>query len=246
MKAGKLAILSMFFSGHLIAGTMGTIAPSSWTQVMTLAGSVSWSERNDAQTLFLAPLIEKTYTVDNSSRAILGGEFFYGLQTTLNNRFTGQLGLAVAGSSYAKVDGEIWDDADPQFNNYVYNYKISHAHLAVKGKILSNMGYQLLPYISGSAGVGSNRSYDYSNTPAIFEAVTNPDFASNRKTSFTFTLGAGVQRIINQNWQVGLGYEFGDWGKSGLGLAPGQTLGTGLEQSHLYVNGVMLSVSYVA
>jgi len=69
-----------------------------------------------------------------------------------------------------------------------------------------------------------NHAYSFNNTPTIFEALPNANFSSNTETAFTYTLGAGVQRVINQHWQVGIGYEFADWGKSKLSRAPVQTL----------------------
>jgi opacity protein-like surface antigen len=84
------------------------------------------------------------------------------------------------------------------------------------------------------------------NTPTIFQAIVNPNFSSNTKSSFTYTLGAGVQKMLNNNWQVGVGYEFADWGKSQLGRAAGQTLGNGLALSHLYTNGILFNITYLA
>ena len=158
----------------------------------------------------------------------------------------GQLGLAVAATSNARLSGHIWDDADPEFDNYVYDYKIQHTRVAVKGKLLADAGYWLTPWISGSLGVGFNNSHEFENTPLIFEAIRNPDFASHTETAFSYTLGAGVQKALNNHWQVGVGYEFADWGKSNLGRALGQTLNTGLSLNHFYTNGVLFNLTYLA
>lgn len=91
-----------------------------------------------------------------------------------------------------------------------------------------------------------NRAHDFTNTPLIFEALPNSNFTSNTKTAFSYTLGAGIQKILNYHWQVGIGYEFSDWGKSELGRAPGQSLNTGLSLKHLYTNGVLFNFTYVA
>ncbi|HHX3357169.1 TPA: outer membrane protein, partial [Legionella anisa] len=95
-------------------------------------------------------------------------------------------------------------------------------------------------------GVGFNRAHDFTNTPLIFEALPNPDFADHTKTAFTYTLGAGVQKALNDHWQIGAGYEFADWGKSELGRAFGQTMNSGLALNHLYTNGVLFNLTYVA
>lgn len=175
------------------------------------------------------------YMAQSSSNEMADGEIFLGLQKDLPRQLQGQLGLAVGIAGNAKLSGHIWDDADSQFNNYIYSYKVNHVHLALKGKLLANRGYWLTPWVSGGLGVGFNRAYSFSNTPTIFEAVPNNNFASNTETAFTYTLGAGVQRALNQHWQIGVGYEFADWGKNQLGRSSGQTLNSGLSpESFIY------------
>ena len=143
--------------------------------------------------------------------------------------------------------GNIWDDANPSFNNYNYAYNLNHKHIAVKGKLLGQLGLPCFnqPYISASLGVGFNTSHHFTSTPTIVEALPTPNFSSNTTTSFTYTLGIGIQGEITKNWQVGVGYEFADWGQSQLGRAPGQTMGQGLSLSHLYTNGLMLNLTYL-
>ncbi|CEG56862.1 outer membrane protein [Legionella fallonii] len=248
MNANRLVIgaFSSLLCSSAFSGAMGpSVIASDWTQVMTLSMGPIWSDKGDTQTFFLAPEIEKTYTADNSTSSLFNGEFFYGWQRRINAKFQGQIGLAVAATTNTAISGEIWDDADPEFNNYIYSYKINHTHVALKGKLLADVGYIVSPYISGSIGVGFNRAHDFTNTPIIFEAITNPNFASRTQTAFSYTIGVGVQKALNERWQVGVGYELADWGQSQLGLAMGQTLGNGLSQSHTYTNGVLFSISCV-
>ena len=164
------------------------------------------------------------------------------MQRALSSIFIGQFGVAGAVSTDAHLSGAIWDDADPQFDNYTYKYQVQHGHVAIKGKILADDGYWAMPWLSGSVGVGFNTAHHFDNTPTIFEAVKNPNFTSHTTTTFTYTVGAGLQKNLNQNWQIGVGYEFADWGKSQLGRAVGQTLNSGLKLDHLYTNGLMLTL----
>jgi opacity protein-like surface antigen len=100
--------------------------------------------------------------------------------------------------------------------------------------------------VSASLGIGFNNAHDFQNTPLISQAVTMPNFASNTDTSFTYTLGVGLQKALNSHWQVGAGYEFADWGQSQLSSASGQTLNSGLSLNHLYTNGVLFNLTYLA
>ncbi|HBD7044715.1 TPA: porin family protein [Legionella pneumophila] len=229
------------------AGTMGPVVPSKdWTWVGSVSAGPVWARGGETQTFFLVPEIEKSYRARKSTNALASGELFVGIQKTWSSQWLGQLGLAAATTGNAKLQGVIWDDADPEFNNHSYQYKIRNSRIAVKGKLLLDKGYWLMPWVSASLGVGFNRAHEYSNAPLIFEALPNPNFADHTKTAFTYTLGAGVQKAFNDHWQVGIGYEFADWGKSELGRADTQTMNSGLALNHLYTNGVLLNLTYVA
>ena len=214
--------------------------------VATLSLGPVWESNGDTQTLYLAPNIEKTYAGNHTSHALLDGEIFLGIQKPLRENLEGQIGLAVATTDNASLSGNIWDDADPLFNNYTYSYRVRHTHVAIKGKLLADRGYVVTPWVSGSLGVGFNQAHGFSNTPTISQAAVMPNFASNTTTAFTYTLGAGLERHLNQHWQVGLGYEFADWGRSQLNRASGQTLNNGLSLSHLYTNGFLFNLTYLA
>ncbi len=244
-------VMMMLLSGALTqpvhAGTMGPSENPVNGWVATLSIGPVWGVTPTHQTLTLQPDIVKTYTNDSISNVIADGEIFLGLQRAFNPNLDWQLGLAVATTSNATLSGQIWDDGFPKFNNHAYSYQLNHTHLAVKGKLLGNHYLSwVTPYVSASLGVAWNDAQGYSSNPLIFEALPLPAFASHSETSFTYTLGIGVQRAINQNWQVGVGYEFADWGQSQLGIAPGQTMGHGLSMSHFYTNGLMFSLTFLA
>lgn len=242
------SFLMLGLSASLVAmpgwsGTMGVAQPV-WHSVGTVSVGPVWGHGGTTQTFFLTPEIEKTYVAYKSTGTLVDGELFLGVQRDYPT-FQGQIGLAGVGTSNAKFSGIIWDDADPEFDNHVYRYRLQHAHVAVKGKLLADQGYWFIPWVSASIGVGFNTAHAYRDVPTIFEALPNPYFHSHTKTAFTYTLGAGVQKPINQNWQVGVGYEFADWGSSQLGRAAGQTLNAGLGTTHYYTNGVMFNLTYV-
>lgn len=226
---------------------MGPVTPpcdSAWVGSFS-AGPV-WEDAGMTQAFYLEPGIEKAYVANRSTHALFDGEVFLGKQKGLPQSLQGQIGLAVGFTSNASLRGEIWDDADPAFDNYTYRYKIQHTHIAVKGKLLADADLWLTPWISGSLGVGFNDAHGFQSTPTIFEALPTPDFSSHIQTAFTYTVGAGLQKILNLHWQVGAGYEFADWGKSRLGRTAGQTLNSGLSLNHLYTNGILFNLTYLA
>ena len=214
--------------------------------VVTLSVGPAWASGGETQTFYLQPMTQKTYAADNNSTVLADGELFLGVQRPITTKLDGQLGLAVATTSNANLSGSIWDDALPQFNNFNYAYNVQHTHIAVKGKLIQDMEYACKPYVSGSLGVGFNQARNFTSTPTLFQATPMLNFQSNTTTAFTYTVGIGVQRAINQHWQAGIGYEFADWGQSHLARASGQTMGQGLSLSHLYTNGLQFSLSHLS
>ncbi|EHL31256.1 outer membrane protein [Legionella drancourtii] len=234
-------------AGAAVAGSMGPVA-SPMSFVATLSAGPVWpTNAGKTQTLILTPDIEKAYIAKKSSQTLADGEFFLGAQTSaLPYNLQAQLGVAVATTSQVGLSGIIWDDALPEFDNYAYKYQLRHTHVALKGKLVADRGYFVTPWVSASIGVGFNQANSYMSWPLIEEAVPTPDFSNHMTTAFTYTVGAGVQRNLTQNCQVGIGYEFADWGHSHLGRADGQTTRRGLALNHLYTNGLLFSISYIS
>ena len=216
------------------------------TWISTLSVGTIWTKSGENQTFYITPDIERTYTAPTYHHALPLGSFFLGLQKPLFSESLAQLGLVVAASTQATMKGHIWDDANAAFDNFIYQYHIQSSRVAVQGKLLINKTHRLIPWISGSIGVSVNHAYGFTNTPIIIEALPSNNFSSHTTAALTYGLGAGVQRALNQHWQVGVGYEFIDWGRSQLGRAKCQTLNSGLQLNHRYTNGLLFDVTYIA
>jgi opacity protein-like surface antigen len=215
-----------------------------------LSPGVAWVSSNKSQTLNLEPDVQKTYTADNNTSSALTGEMFIGWQKPLAANFirqplTSQIGISVFGAGNVKLSGDIWEDANPNFNNFNYNYRIQHTHVALKGRLIGNTNFIVDPYISGSIGVGFNRAQNFTIKPKSSSEVPAPPFGAQTTTTFVYTLGIGLQKSLTENLHVALGYEFADWGKTQLSSANGQTLGQGLTLNHLYANQLQLSLFYL-
>ena len=257
-----LFILLMGFATHAAAEHLQDGKPHLWkdmppaplySYVATLSVGPVWENGGSStETFYLQPGIQKTFNPNTQTNALANGEFFLGLQRSLTPRFDGQLGIAVAVTSPAKLSGNVWEDADPDFSNFMYDYNVNHTYVALKGKLLTDINTtkawlgRVKPWISGSIGAGFNNATGFTLTQLIPDISPFPAFQNHSTTSLTYTLGAGVQRVINDHIQVGIGYEFADWGKNQLAIAPGQTLGSGLWSNHLYTNGLMFNLSYLS
>jgi opacity protein-like surface antigen len=245
MNGTKLAILlSLALSHDVLAGTMGT-SPDPLRPVVTLSLGPVWTDPGKTQTIILQEDLPQTYTSNRQANTLFGGELFAGFQAPLFNRFQVQFGLAVAATTSANLSGDVWQDADPEFDNFVYSYKISHTHVAMKAKLLSDFRGIVQPYISASVGPGFNHAYHFSSTPKIDEVVEEAPFNPRTLASFTYTLGAGLQKSFYNHWAIGAGYEFADWGRSKLARAFDQTLDTGLRLNHVYTHQLQISLTFI-
>lgn len=236
---------NLFLFTLFIFSCQSSWAQATWSPVATFSVGEAWAKAGETQRFYLQPDVEKNYAANKQTNRLAGIELFWGVQRELNSSLLGQVGLVVAKSGHANLQGDVWEDADPDFNNYSYRYRVRHSHVGVKGLLLIPAQYGLLPYISASLGIGTNDAYDFTSTPKIEEETPVPRFTNHSTTSFTYTIGLGLRKAINKNWQMGVSYEFSDWGKSQLGAAPGQTTNAGLKMDHLYTQGVYLNLSYI-
>jgi opacity protein-like surface antigen len=242
---GFYTFLSIFISCSVSAGDMGEAFPSN-ALVATVSAGPAWERGGETQTFYLVPHIQKTYLALPQTNSVFTGELFLGRQHALSSRLTGQLGVAFADTTSGKLVGNIWEDANPNFNNFNYSTEVNQMRLSIKGKLIADVNKPLLPYITAGLGAGFNHAYHFTITPKLVEEVPAPPFNSNKTTAFTYTWGAGVQRNINQHWQAGVGYEYAHWGNTTLSRAPGQTLGHGLKLNAIHTQTLLFHISYVS
>ena len=126
-------IIIIFFgiilSSSILAETVSTITPQTGLLIGFSAGP-TWVSSNKTQSINLQPDIVKTYTASQTNHVIPSFEFFAGYQKPIDTHFIshsflGQLGLRIAEAGNANLKGEIWEDADPVFDNFNYQYKIN-------------------------------------------------------------------------------------------------------------------------
>lgn len=243
----RFQILNTLLFILLCHSSQASLKPLTHQAVVTISAGPGWYQTQQHQDLYLQPNFLNTYISNDTTRVLANGALFLGAQTSWHEHLQTQIGIAGALFSQAQVAGQIWELGDPLFNNFTYQYKINHSHVALAGKILSNMlRPSCLLYVSGSVGVARNQSSGFYSTPLIFESLPEPAFSSHNETALTYTLGIGIAHPLNQHWQTGIGYMFSDEGKSTLGLSSSHTTSNRLTLNHLYVNTVQFSLSYLS
>ncbi|WP_133128704.1 hypothetical protein [Legionella nagasakiensis] len=263
-----------------------TTATSNFARVITITGGVAVSQPGETQTLYPTNVINipiiglsngvpavvgstsvtntvaNTYNAKKHWQAIGTGEVFLGLQWLINPLIINQLGVAFGGAGEANLQGTITINSVPSGSQY--KYQTNHGKVVARDKLLFCLpNYSIQPFITGSFGASFNTAHGYYTYPMINSSVSAPWFEDKTQSfSYTYSLGLGIQKNINRNWNVALGYEFADWGRSGLGSGTFgvqddiQILGTsftvsepatynGPKLSHIYTHNVLLSVSYL-
>ncbi len=249
-----VTLLSMFFSMSVYS--IDTIfdenLPLIWSSIITISGGPAWASPGKDQYLYpnvppflnpnLPPLVVEHFVYNSKTDILATGELFFGLQRIVAPGILGELGIGLAGATDAKVTGVV--DINGIVAANAFDYQVNHGRAEIKGRLIGINIQPVQPYISGSFGAGFNHSHAYVPTtidPILFPAFW---FASSTNIAFSYTLGAGIQTRLTPHWQVGIGYEFADWGKSFLGADPTILLnGPGL--THLYTNELLLSLSYL-
>lgn len=216
------------------------------TWVFTGSMGPLWENAGETQTLYLAQNVKKTYSAANNTNTLVGLSLFWGVQKPLFNDILGQIGVTLSNASNAVLNGEIWDDANPKFNNLTYQYSIKATRIAAKGTLLFDKNLIVIPWVSGSAGMSYNYYSNFLNVPKIFEAVRNPNFQSYTSQRFTYSFSAGFQKKLIDHWQLGVGYEFTDWGGGRLSKSAYQTNFNALQMHHYYTNGLIFNITYLA
>lgn len=237
--------LGAFFTVNAVAGdgVFDPNLPLEWASIITLSGGPAWASPGKDQYLYpTPPLLANYFIADNKTTTLGTGEIYFGLQRLLCPDLIGQFGIGFAAASDAQLSGVINVNGVPAVT--AYQYQVSHVRAEFKGKLIG-FGYRLLqPYVSGSFGAGFNHAHDYlSRTidPVLYPLTK---FGTNSTVAFSYTVGLGVQKMVTQNWQVGVGYEFADWGKNYLG-GNGGSLSQGPGSAHLYTNELLFSLSYL-
>lgn len=236
---------------HAMDTIFGEELPLIWSPIITISGGPAWANPGQNQYLypniaplapFAPPLVIDHFRYDSPTGILASGEVFFGLQRIVYPGIIGELGIALTGASDALATGVIDVNGVPAVNTFAY--KVDHGRVQIKGKLIGEWCRPVQPYISGGFGAGFNNSHAY--VPETVDPVFFPPswFASNTNIAFSYTLGIGIQTRLTPNWQVGMGYEFADWGKNFLGPDPASLLnGPGL--THLYTNELLFSLSYL-
>ncbi len=223
---------------------------SIWHPMLTLtAGAAFNSDAGHSQNFPATDEIFSffNYAANNTHQtlAIFGG--FVGAEFLLHPKWDLQAGLAYYQPSTFHTNGIVTQGIDPDSENlYTYKYAIQSRQLLAESKLLYHCRY-FHPYLSAGIGAAWNRSQSFAvNIQPPFTTLSN-QFNNNTMTSFTYSVGLGLDVDMTKQARIGIGYRFADLGKSktGNGIIDDVITQNTLSQSHLYTHEILAQLTFI-
>lgn len=214
-----------------------------WSPVVTLSAGPAWSASGQTQSLGYDVDTIVTYNHILNTNTLAAAEMVFSLQRELTYGIMTQLGLQVGLASNVDVQGTIAINSVP--NLYAYRYKVNHAGVGIKGKWIATQTPYVQPYISSGLGASWNHAHGYNTFTNVAGLPDSPWLSPSTSVGFTYSVGLGVQKTFYKYWQLGVGYEFADLGKSLIGPSQPPLSIRGLQLTHLYIHQLQFGISYL-
>jgi len=164
-------------------------------------------------------------SLGNSSQIIGMAELDAGIQTLILGAVQSQWSILVGAAGTLKSQGQAigytYNNLTKQdiLTNTNYSNTINQLRVGGRTRWSADNSYsewEILPYITGSVAMAFNQM----SPDSIFTKSTSlfniSGLSSNTQNTITYSIGAGLQKDINCNIRVGVGYEYFTWGKSSL------------------------------
>ncbi|MFI4956627.1 MAG: outer membrane protein [Gammaproteobacteria bacterium] len=218
----------------LISIAPAAVAFGEFAPITTFSAGPAWENNGDAKTINVSPSVEQHYTVNDGTETLGQGELFLASGFKVAPQWRMNLGILLGAIEVAEISGDVLQHGVDVGS---YEYRVSHLRTGIKDKVLFDFGSPFLPWASFSIGASFNHAYN-------FESDTMPTFRSNIMPSFTYSLGAGFQYAFSDHWQIGMGYEFTDWGKHELDEPVGYPGNDYLSSANFYTHGLLFNIAY--
>ncbi len=187
------------------------------------------------------------YAADNTTQTPAISEAFLGLQWQQNPQWAWQFGLNYTQTTAFHANGTLTQGANVSSDDtYNDNYTIASKQWLLEAKLLNTQLGLYHPYVSAGTGVAFNQVSDYQTSVPYTETFTRM-YANNTTTTFSYTLGTGLDIDLSEHLRLGVGYRFSDLGHVSLGDATIDSTpvsGT-LAQSHLYAQTLLAQLTWL-
>jgi opacity protein-like surface antigen len=251
--------LTLFTMTHSFAYTNTTNSSTSmprlfdinWNYVLTFgAGATRTTDTgNSAYYPAANPTTDEfySYSVNNTTSTSFLFDAFFGVEGRLLPDWLLQVGLDYTQSTPFKAAGYLVQGADIHSENfYTYDYSVQARQALVETKLLATLANQFHPYLLVGIGASFNKAYNY-NTNIPTNLSFTRMYNNNSCSSFTYSVGAGVDLDVTNRVRFGIGYRFSDLGtvKLGKAIINKTTVPGTLSQPHLYTNALLAQLTWV-
>ncbi|MFJ1268676.1 outer membrane protein [Legionella lytica] len=246
VKSYVLGLLMLTGYAQGFAGTMATQMPNhAYHPYAVFTAAADFTRTGRSQTLSLLPPFNNHYTNTSTDTNSADLGFGIGIEGRALPFLSWQAGVSGYWNTPLSREGDVWQFALPEFNNFHYHYKIQSSRVMAIAKLLTNYHECFHPYLSGELGAAFNRSRSYYEKPLIEEAVAMPPFSDHTQSSFAWGVGAGIDVDVWTHLRVGIGYQFADLGQAKLGLSPAEATKETLSNPNLYTHQLRFQLTAV-
>ena len=216
---------------------------------VTLTGAAAVTSGPNDSNYFTADSSLFTYDVDSTrqTRGVWGASFGVDSELMFFNPWRLQIGFGYYQTGPFTLEGELTQGVLPissaQFN---YDYRIISRQLLAEAKVTRECHENFYPYLFVGIGAAFNRAENFQLYDFPEFLLFSPEFKNNTITSFTYSIGLGIDYEFMSHFLLGVGYRFTDLGRTNLGKGYIDTfsLGPTLNQSNIYTNEFLVQLSY--
>lgn len=215
----KGIVLGCIIASSVSAGGMGPVEANNYRIVLGLLGGYAGMSAGSAQT-WTANENNFIYTANDNGgdNGFVGG--FFGAETGFfHPGMIVQLGIEYDAFGTISVQGQHFVGADDlTYTPYEYRYTFQTQQLLGAAKLLATMYDRFHPYAAVGLGAAFNNASDFrafTHQPDPLNIA--PVYFDTNSTSFSYTLGLGVEGDFNDHFRWGLGYRYSNFGTVGFG-----------------------------
>lgn len=190
------------------------------------------------------PYNNDVYSIQNMSLNLL--QFGVGYRMGEEKPFLPFYSVEVNYQHYnnGRINGYVTQYGLSEFTNYRYSMQAASDVFMLAGKWDLAEWHRLLPYLSAGIGASLNHVSNYQET--ALDNVTpriSPNYAGNTEKNLAFSIGAGLDVILTENYWLTLGYQrlFQYDVKSGSGVDSWS--GSKLDFGHAKTDMVFINLS---
>lgn len=216
--------------------------------LISLRGGVDIADVGEDTNVLLYPTLIRpnAYKVnsDTQTNGVWGA--FVGVDIILDiaQLYRWQTGISYYQTQLFDVDGIVYEYMDPEAGNLGFNYSVRNQRVLFENKFLRKINNIFNFYFLVSLGANFNKASGYNEVSIEPTSLVNPYFEENTATSFSYSLGLGVDLNLAKAWSLSLGYQFSDLGKIALDTFENQVTDDHIQSSSTNTQEILLALTY--